>query len=137
MKRDLKNWVEKKYMILYRKYTVSQAWFIFLNIVCFSLIAAMAIANYYAIRNDVAGHVKVYFIIISILSALVGFITSITSFFTLRKNSVVYKERYENIKHEYKLYKDKAAPYDKKDSKERLIDEVMRIYYGNEEKQNA
>lgn len=137
MKQDLKNWVEKKYMVLYRKYLVSRSWFIFLNIVCFSLIAAMAIANYYAIRNDVAGHVKVYFIIISILSALVGFITSITSFFTLRKNSIIYKERHEHIKHEYKLYKDKQAPYDKKDAKAKLIDEVMRIYYGNEEKQNA
>lgn len=137
MKKDLKNWVEKKYLTLYRKYSVSKMWFIILNIICFSLIAAMAIANYYAIRNDVAGHVKTYFIIISILSAFAGFITSITSFFTLRKNSLIFKERYVQIKHEYKLFKDKAHPYNEKDAKEKLIDNVMRIYYGDEEKQNA
>ena len=137
MKRDLKNWVEKKYLVLYRKYTISRMWFIILNIICFSLIAAMSIANYYAIRNDVAGHVKVYFIIISILSAFAGFITSITSFFTLRKNSMLFKDRSTQIRHEYKLYKDNAHPYNEKDAKEKLIDNVMRIYYGDEEKQNA
>ena len=135
MKRNHNNQVSKKYDALYRKYRISKGWFVFLNIFSFALIAGVVIANYYAIRKDeIIGDLKPIFILMSVITSVVGLIAAIASFFTLRKNESVLKGKYEQIEHEYIMFKNKEAPYDKRDAKEKVISEVMRVYNGEDEK---
>lgn len=129
---NINKYVESKYMKLYKKYTLSRTLFIVLNVLSFFLIALMIILNIYAIKKNPLSDTKIYFVVISILSGFVALLTSLASFFSLRKKSSDYKERYEQIKDEYKAWEKGKGKYTGKDKDGIIIDEILRINSGEE-----
>ena len=132
MNKDLQKWTEKIYMKAYRKYIKSRTWFITLNIISLVLIALMIMLNIYAIKKNPFDNTKIYYVLIAVISGLIGLFTSISSFMSFKKNGIKYKEQYEAIKEEKKAYKKSSGKYDDKLKDEIFIEEVYKITNSNE-----
>ena len=79
--------VEKIYIKYLKKYYISISWFIFLNILSFSVAAGLIFLNAYAIKKNSSDFLKIIFVIIAILEAISAFIITLSSFFKIRKQS--------------------------------------------------
>lgn len=130
MKRNnlqLEKYVERKYLVLYKKYLVSKFWYISLNILSALLIALMIILNIYALRKNKVPDTKIYFVAIAILSGFIAMLLGLSGFFVLKKNANSYKENYLKIIAEEKQWKAKEDEYKKENRDEILISKILEI----------
>ncbi|MCR8612920.1 MAG: hypothetical protein NC236_00335 [Mycoplasma sp.] len=130
-KNTIKNWVEKKYRLLYRKYLISKIWFIALNLISFFLVAAMIILNIYAIRKNPFQDTKPLYVSLAVLTGFVGFFTSVTSFFTLNRSSNIYRKQLKEIENEKKLFNSKDEKYNVKNKNEVFLNSILEILNPN------
>lgn len=127
----LNQWVELKYLNLQRKYLQSVTIFTILNILAFSVAAAIVVLNLFALKNNEIPSTKPYFIAIAIISGLVAFLTALLSFFKFKTSANKAKTKMNKINDQIKLFEAKAEPYNTKKAEHILIENITSIY--NEE----
>lgn len=128
---NMESWVEAKYMKIKTKYVVSMYGFIGLNILSFAMAAAIVILNLFAIRFNDDDTTKVLFILISAIGGIVSFVTTLLSFFTLKKQATISKTKMERIEDESKKHSAEEGIYKSADRDHILVKNITTIY--NEE----
>ena len=118
---------KKEFLKVHNKYLRSKVLYVALNIVSIFIVSLMIVLNLYAIKMNKLDDTKLLFVISSILIGFVGFITSISSFFSLRKNSIIYKTKKERIEKEYNDWKKGINKYKVKNKDLLLIEYVLKV----------
>lgn len=126
--KNMESWVEAKYMKLKTKYVLSMYGFVTLNILSFAIAAAIIILNLFAIRFNDVDSTKPLFISISALGGFVSFITTLISFFTLKKAAAVSKTKMERIEIESNKHTKKVDEYADKNRDHILVKKITDIY---------
>lgn len=126
--KNMETWVEGKYMKIKYKYLISMYGFIALNILSFAIAAVVIILNLFAIRYNDDDSTKILFICISALGGFVSFITTIISFFTLKRAASVSKTKMERIEIESNKHTNKIEEYSGKDRDQVLVRNITQIY---------
>lgn len=128
MIKNIDSWVEFRYLALKRKYFVSQFWFYFLNFLSFGTAAAIVVLNLFAIKLNNDADLKKLFVVMAIISATITFLTTIVSFFTLKKSAIKANHKLERIETEYKKFKDKKDDYKTKEAEHLIIKRITYIF---------
>jgi len=120
-------YAKKYYYKLKKRYINSISFYIFLNLVLFSLAAGSVILNLYAIRfnNDV--ETKILFLVISGLTSASTLITAIYSIIYYRTNLSDVKRILKRINKNIKMYKSNESPYNDDDALEKFFNNISDI----------
>lgn len=124
----LNQWAELKYLNLQRKYVQSVTIFTILNILSFSIAAAIVVLNLFALKNNEIPSTKPFFIAIAIISGVVAFLTALLSFFKFKTSANKAKVKIEKINEEIRSFESKEDKYKNKDREHLLINNITLIY---------
>lgn len=128
MSNNINWWVEKKYLLMKRKYFVSQFWFYLLNITAFAIAASIVVLNLFALRMNKIETSKPFFLGMAIIGAVITFVTTLISFFAFKNKANLAKEKLERIAEESKKFKTKQDEYKGKDAEHILVKRITFIF---------
>lgn len=123
---DFNNSVEKvvnyyllnEYVVLSKKLWKSKAIFTFLSLSTMIMSTIIVILTMFVIGKDIGGH-KMYFVVISIISSFIAFITGIEGIFRFKRRKDLYSSQIEELKKILEYIDDRVA-------KKRSTDHIIR-----------
>lgn len=129
---DFNNSVEKvvnyyllnEYVVLSKKLWKSKAIFTFLSLSTMIMSTIIVILTMFVIGKDIGGH-KMYFVIISIISSFIAFITGIEGIFRFKRRKELYSNQIEELKKILEYIDDRVT---KKRSTEHIIRRVSNKF---------
>jgi hypothetical protein len=111
-----------------RKQKRTNAFYIFINILSFSITAGLIILNIFAIRwNNNKDINKMLFVAIAIVTGLVGATISITTLFNFKTNSQKFQNKINLIEIEKKKFESRKEECSKKNPQEIFINKIIDI----------
>lgn len=90
--------VMKIYFSLKKKYWITKCFYIILNLILFLFLAAVAIVSVYALKKNPFPNTKIYFVITTVLSGVLTFISSLISLIKWNQKRDFFANKLKQLK---------------------------------------
>lgn len=90
--------VVKIYFSFKKKYWIAKCFYIILNLILFLFLAAVAIVSVYALKKNPFPNTKIYFVITTVLSGVLTFISSLISLIKWNQKRDFFANKLKQLK---------------------------------------